>query len=298
MHNAPIALLLAGLAVGGGGFHARGSIEPYDLTGKPAWQAVLPDELAEVSGLAIAPDGRLFAHGDEQAVIYRLDPRTGKVLGTFALASMGREPDLGKKRKPGPGGGAVVGDFEDLAIVGDRFFLVTSNGVLLEFKEGPDGTEVPYIAHVTGLGRVCEVEGLAHDAMAGALLLLCKDRRGKSRVSQVQVYAWSLRDGRLAPAPRLVVPYAELARLTGAAGFNGSAIAVTPGGKSFLLVAGPQRTFAEIGRDGRVLRGGAFPQGVQRQPEGAAFARNGTLLISSEAAGQRPTLAAYLPAKR
>jgi hypothetical protein len=292
-------LSVAGLAMGGAslalGADASGL---YDLAGKPAWQAVLSDELAEISGLAFAPDGRLFAHGDEQGVVHRLDPRSGKILGNFGLETTGDEPDLGKKRKGTATGNAVVGDFEGIAIAGDRFFLVTSNGVLAEFKEGHNGSRVRYTAHATGLEPVCEIEGVDHDASAGDLLLLCKDSRGKARMTEVRVYAWSVRSGRLDPKPRLVVPYRELARFTGASVFNGSAIAVTPGGKSFVLLAGPQQTFAEIGRDGRVLRGGAFPRGLQRQPEGAAFAPDGTLLIASEAAGQRATLSGYLPLKR
>jgi hypothetical protein len=289
-------ILLAAVAVGGAG-QESGFIAPYDLTGKPAWQSALPAELVEISGLAFAADGRLFAHGDERGVVYRLDPRSGKVLATFALAATGREPDLGKKGGSGSHG-VVLGDFEDIAVVGDRFFLVTSNGVLLEFKEGQNGARVPYTAHLTGLGRLCELEGLGHDAATDVLLLLCKDRRGKGRLSQVQAYAWSLKDGRVTSKPRLTVSYAELARTTGAAAFNGTAIAVAPGGKSFLLVAGPQQAFAEIGRDGRVLRGGAFPRGLYRQPEGAAFGPDGTLLIASEGAGRAATLAGYLPSGR
>ena len=63
-------------------------------------------------------------------------------------------------------------------------------------------------------------------------------------------------------------------------------------------MAGTQRAFLEIDRNGKVLSGGLFPPGVQRQPEGVAFAPDGSLLVSSEAAGRRATLAGYLPASR
>lgn len=290
---------VAGLALCGTGLQDRsGTLERYDLAGKPAWQVVLPDALAEISGLAFTPDGRLFAHGDEQAILHQLDPRSGRIVSAFALAATGRESDLGKRRRPGQAGGSVVaGDFEDIAIVGDRFFLVTSNGILLEFREGRNGSQVPYTAHLTGLGRVCEIEGLAHDVPAGALLMLCKNRPGRGRVTQVQAYAWALKTGRVAAAPRFSIPYSTLARVTGAREFNGSAIAVSPGGRSFVLVAGPQQTFAEVTPDGRVLRGGAFPRGIHRQPESAAFAPDGSLVIGSEAAGRHATLAGYLPAR-
>jgi hypothetical protein len=270
----------------------------YDLTARPAWQAVLPDELAEISGHAFTPDGRLYAHGDELALIYRLDSRSGRVLGWFAVAPTGREPNLGKRQKAAARRGAVAGDFEDIAIVGDRFFLVSSTGVLLEFREGRDGGQVPYQAYATGLTGKCEIEGLAHDASTKSLLLLCKDRTGKGKEASVALYGWSLETGRMAAEPRLVVPYSALARVTGAAEFNGSAIAANPDGRSFLLVAGPQQLFAEVDRQGQVLRGGRFPRGVYRQPEGAAFAPDGSLLISSEAAGRQATIGGYLPAKR
>jgi hypothetical protein len=270
----------------------------YDLTARPTWQAVLPDELAEISGHAFTPGGRLYAHGDELALIYRLDPRSGRVLGWFAVAPTGREPNLGKRQKGAARMGAVAGDFEDIAIVGDRFFLVSSNGVLLEFKEGRDGGQVPYRAHTTGLTGKCEIEGLAHDAATKSLLLLCKDRTGKGKEASVELYGWSLETGRMATEPRLSVPYSALARVTGAAEFNGSAVAANPDGRSFLLVAGPQQLFAEVDRQGQVLRGGRFPRGVYRQPEGAAFAPDGSLLISSEAAGRQATIGGYVRAKR
>ena len=270
----------------------------YDLTARPAWQAALPDELAEISGQAFTADGRLFAHGDEQALIYRLDARSGRILDRFAVARTGHDPNMGKKprgRRHDPR--AVAGDFEDIAIVGARFFLVSSNGVLLEFQEGRAGALVPYQAHDTRLAGRCEVEGLAHDGATESLLLLCKDRRGKGKLAQVEVYAWSLETGRLTPSPRFSSASSALARVTSAAEFNGSAIAATPKG-SFLLVAGPQQAFAEIDGAGRIVRGGAFPRGIYRQPEGAAFAPDGSLLISSEAAGGQASIAGYLPAKR
>ncbi|HET8624717.1 MAG TPA: hypothetical protein VFM14_14225 [Gemmatimonadales bacterium] len=283
------AALMLGLAV----------LLGYDLTARPAWQTVLPDELAEISGHAFTPDGRLYAHGDELGVIYRLEPRGGRVLGWFTVAPTGRDPNLGRKQKGAAFRlGAVSGDFEDIAIVGDRFFLVSSNGVLLEFRQGRDGGQVPYQTHTTGLTGKCEIEGLAHDASTRSLLLLCKNPRGKGKETSVELYAWSLKTGRVATEPRLSVPYAALAQATGVAKFNGSAIAANPNGKSFLLVAGPQQTFAEVDRSGRVLRGGRFARGVYRQPEGAAFAPDGSVLISSEAAGGRATIAGYVPATR
>ena len=268
-----------------------GGIEAYDLGSPPTAQVPLPDELHEISGLAVSADGRVFAHGDEEGAVYQVDPHSGRVTKRFALAATGSDPDLGKKSRPG----RLAGDFEDIAIVGDRFFLVSSNGVLLEFAEGQDGGTVPYRAYPTGLEKVCEVEGLAHDRSTESLLLLCKTMRGRSERQQVAVYAWSLTDRTLGDAPRLAVPSSELDRVTGGKGFNGSAVALAPGGKSLLMVAGPQHLFAEVAVDGAPVRGGAIDRSTHPQPESLAFLPDGTLLVASEGGKSEAVLARYSP---
>jgi hypothetical protein len=265
----------------------------YRLDRAPTSRVTLPAELHEVSGLAVTGDGRLFAHGDEHGVVFQIDPATGEVVKRFSLQPGAQEVDLGKKSRDG----RVAGDFEDIAVVGDRFFLVTSNGVLVEFREGQDGGAVPFTAYPTSLADGCEVEGLAHDPASDALLLLCKQMKDKAVRHLVEIYSWSLRDRRLDPKPRLTVPFASLAPLTGAKAFNGSALVFMPGGKSLAMVAGPQQVFAEIGLDGKPLTGGALDRTAQPQPEGMAFLPDGTLLVSSEGGKGQASIGAYQPSK-
>ena len=270
-----------------------GGIAVYDLASPPSSLVRLPTELREISGLAVSADGRLFAHGDEDATVYQLDPHSGRLTKGFTLAATGSDPDLGKKTRDG----RLAGDFEDIAVVGDRFFLVSSNGMLLEFSEGEDGASVPYRAYPTGLEQVCEVEGLAHDPSTKSLLLLCKTMREKSERQQVTVYSWSLADRTRRDRPRLAVPWSALTRVTGGKGFNGSAIALAPG-QSLLMVAGPQRLFAEVGSDGAPLRGGSMDQDTHPQPESLAFLPDGSLLVASEGGKGEAVLARYSPGQR
>ena len=271
----------------------EGMLARYRLDRAPTSRVTLPAELHEVSGLAVTGDGRLFAHGDEHGVVFQVDPATGEIVKRFSLQPGAQEVDLGKKSRDGQ----VAGDFEDIAVVGDRFFLVTSNGVLVEFREGQDGGAVPFTAYPTPLADGCEVEGLAHDPASDALLLLCKQMKDKAARHLVEIYSWSLRDRRLDPKPRLTVPFASLAPLTGAKAFNGSALVFMPGGKSLAMVAGPQQVFAEIGLDGKPLTGGALDRASQPQPEGMAFLPDGTLLVSSEGGKGQASIGAYQPSK-
>lgn len=271
----------------------RGVLEHYDLSGAPSWQVMLPKELAEISGLAFTSDGRLFAHGDQNAAIWQLDARSGKLIKTFTVESKGKhdDPDAGKKAAKKHD--ALAGDFEDIQIVGDRFFLISSNGILIEFREGADGADVPYTSYDTGLGKVCEIEGLTYDESSRALLILCKHPHTKELADQVVVFAWSLDRKSLDDRPRIDLPYAKLAGATHAAVFHGSAFTFAPDRRSLMLVAGPQKTFVELGLDGALLGGGVLDKQSHLQPEGIAFAPDGTLLISDEAAGKQATLAGY-----
>ncbi len=266
-----------------------GVLAHYDLTGKPAWQAKLPKDLEEISGLAFGGDGRLFAEGDQDGTIWQLDARSGKVLKTFRLAPTGHDPDMGKKQKAG----VVTGDFEDIQIVGDRFFLISSTGTLLEFREGADGARVPYTAYDTGLGKACEIEGLAHDATTRALLILCKHAQRDDWKDEVVAVGWSLERKATDVAPRFRIPYARTAAVTGDRAFHGSAVAYAPDGGSLVLIAGPQESFVELSPVGAVIAGGQLDHGAHRQPEGIAFAPDGTLLISDEGAGKRATISGY-----
>ena len=92
----------------------------------------------------MTPDGRLFAHGDEKATIHEIDPATGEVGKRFFL-----------------GNHTARDDFEGIAIVGERFFLISSLGILYEFREGDDREEVAYTRFDTGVGGRCDAPRFA-----------------------------------------------------------------------------------------------------------------------------------------
>lgn len=250
----------------------------YDPTGAPLWRAELPDDLAEISGLAFTPDGRLLAHGDEQALVWILDPKTRQVAGRFGLV--------------GPAG-LLRADFEDIQVVGERLFLLTSGAEIYESRIGKDGATLEARRRVRGLGSACEAEGLTWDEPTNSLLLLCKSTRSRKWKDYVVVVAVSAEDWRFEEKPRLAVPTSRLKDVTGEKRFNGSAIARHPRTGNFLLVAGPQRAFVEVTPSGQVVGGARLEKDRHRQPEGIAVAPDLTLLISDEAAGKEATITAY-----
>jgi hypothetical protein len=279
MYLVPVLLLALALAACAEAQSASpGGLGHYDLDGPPSARIELPNELAEISGLAFTDDGRLLAHGDERAVIYQIDFPSGKMVKRFAI---------------GDAGGPLLGDFEDIQVVGDRVFLVTSAGVLVEAREGRDGETVPLVRRTRGLGGACEVEGLSWDAPSSSMLLLCKQAQGKRWKDQLVILAVNPATGEFESEPRLAVSHADLERATGVKQFAGSAMVRYPRSGTWILLSGLAHAYAEIDTAGKVLGGGRLKQKRHRQPEGIAIAPDLTLLISDEAAGAKATITGY-----
>lgn len=268
-------LLLAGLLILGGGCSEEpGHVafefgdrryDPVDFT-----QWALPDGLREVSGLALGPDERLFAHGDEEATIHELDLAGGQVRKRFHV---GNPP--------------LAGDFEGLAWTGEAFYLVTSDGTLLRFQEGAEAENVAFERIETGFGRQCEIEGLHAVAAGSTLLLACKTPRRADREGRLTVLAWSLAEGRPSPQQNVVVSQLP-------APFAPSGLTCCVGSGNLVLVAARQRAVLEVGRQGELIRALRMPgDGRHPQMEGVELTSTGNLIIADEGGSGRGRLGVY-----
>lgn len=255
-----------------------GALSHYRLDAAPNFRFELPKPLAEISGMAYTSDGQLLAHGDERAVIWRIDPKKQKVGEEFGFTRRGH---------------LVHGDFEDLQVVGERVFLLASSGELLEGRLVSGGRVVEAVKRGAGLGGTCEAEGLAWDEATRSLLLLCKQVQSRRWRHQVVILAISVESWRFEEKPRLAIPMTQLARVTGTKRFSGTALTRHPRSGTFLLLAGPERAYAEVDASGKVLGGGRLDSDRHRQPEGIAVAPDLTLLISDEGAGKKATITGY-----
>ncbi|HRP09589.1 MAG TPA: SdiA-regulated domain-containing protein [Terricaulis sp.] len=243
------------------------------FAGEAAQQWRLPIQLAEISGLAVSPDGRLFAHDDERAVIYELDAAEGRIVKQFALG----EP-------------IETGDFEGLAISPDgAFHLITSRGRIYTFREGADGAQVPYETADSGMREICEIEGLAYLAADQSLIIACKRMRDRAMRDNVSLYKW--RPGAPA-APWISIPEADLATRAGVKDFRPSSVEIDPVSGRILLLSGNDGALAELSPEGEVLAVRGLGAG-HAQAEGVTIAADGSLIISDEAAGGQAMLSRY-----
>lgn len=267
-----LALATAGVLTGSG----DAWLPRYDLS-RAAEVHGLPRALDEASGLAIDPSGRLFTHHDETSAVYELDPGTGRVVKRFHAARRG-----------------IRGDFEGLALAEGRFFLVSSDGILLEFREAGGDEVAPAREVRTGLGGLCEVEGLAYHPATSSLLLPCKTPRRRELRERLVVFAVPLATLVPDPEPRVSLPLRDLERLGLGRDFHPSAIDVHPSGNLF-LVAAREEAIVELSPRGAPLSASRLPRRLHPQAEGLAFGPDSTLWIVDEGGGGRGRLSRHPP---
>ncbi|MGH7694686.1 MAG: hypothetical protein ACRENH_06880 [Gemmatimonadaceae bacterium] len=251
-------------------------LDRIDFREKYASHVKLPRALQEISGLAVTSDGRVFAHGDERAIVVQIDACAAKAVKSFAL-----------------GAPPVRGDFEGIAVVGERFFLVTSTGRLYEFREGPDASAVPFSVRDTGFGKVCEIEGLAYDPGDRALLMGCKQPLRRELRAAIHVLRWSLDRSAAADPPSLTIPLGDVVKNVEGKAFHTSAIERDARSGHYLLVAGPERAIAEVTAQGSFVAARDLRRPLHPQPEGLTLLGDSVLVIGDEGANGRASITCY-----
>jgi uncharacterized protein YjiK len=243
-------------------------------------QWALPDKLREISGLTLTSDQRLLAVADEEAIIYEIDTSDGRLVKAFAIG----EPTL-------------RGDFEGIAVLADKVWLVDSDGRLYSFVESANGQRVSHQRIKTGLDDECEFEGLTGDARSGHLLLVCKESRKKKK--GLRLFEWLVADDDKQEAVVTDLPEDAMSEAIGEKRVNPSGISIDPATGNLFIVAAKQHAVFELSRDGRlidvIMR---LDKRRHRQPEGIAITADGRLIIADEAGNGSARLTIYSQEKQ
>lgn len=226
----------------------------------------LPPSLREISGLAWYGNA-LLAHQDESGRLFRIDPVQGSVTNWSVLERSVRD------------------DFEGLAIIDSAAWLMTSRGRLYSFPARTSERPLPWRMVETGLGKSCELEGLAA-LPDGVLLLPCKAGVG----DDVVIYRWDTRTGKLATPASIRVAAAALAK-AGVRRIRPSAIEWDAASRHLLVVSSSPAMLLELDGGGSVvalvnLKG-------HPQPEGLALSPTRTLYVGDEGGQGRGSLSRY-----
>jgi uncharacterized protein YjiK len=236
----------------------------YDSERFVEWR--LPASLRELSGLAVDGRGRLFGHDDEHAIVYQIDHQEGRFVKRFGL-----------------GRPVAAGDFEGIVWIDDEVVLTTSDGDLYIAAEGDDRQAVPYRVVRTGLGKLCEIEGVEWNPDGRLLLFACKRPRAEHLKGTVSILAWSLDHRMLDEARSISFPIASVRERIGVRRLAPSGIARASQTGTLVLVAAQQRALLVISPEGEVLTAVRLPLGYgTQQMEGVALLPDGELVIGSE----------------
>ena len=152
---------------------------------------------------------------------------------------------------------------------------------------------MPFSTSRTGIGRSCEIEGLAWNAGRDSLLFACKAPRVAALRNLLAVFGWS--PTKPAPAAKLSiqVPLSDVASRLGHRDFLPSELLRDPATGHFLLLAARAHALVEITPQGEVVHAARLQRTLHPQAEGLAFSGDGSLFISDEATGGRATLTTY-----
>ena len=249
-------------------------LDQYDLSGNRPVRHTLSPALREVSGLAWSLDGRLFAHADESATISELDVSNGTVRKSFRLGAV-----------------AEIGDFEGIAIAGERFFLVTSQGLIYAAREGEANTAVRFDRYDSGAGAACEIEGLAYDARGDRLLLPCKNALRREFRNRLIVMAVPVRTMRVQNELAVSIPFAELPPAL-RRGVQPTSIEIHPRTGNWMVLSSAPAALIELDGQGKLVNTAALPK-RHSQAEGLTFTSDLSMLISDEGGKGLGTLTSY-----
>ncbi|HEU4879180.1 MAG TPA: SdiA-regulated domain-containing protein [Gemmatimonadaceae bacterium] len=235
---------------------------------------IMPTELREISGLALTPDGRLFAHDDEISRIYEIDARRGTIVKSFLV------------------GKGLHGDFEALTVAGSDMYLLQSNGTLYRFKEGDNGKIVPYQKLDLHLKKECEFEGVTYQADSAWLVLPCKTVRTKSLKDDMVMYRWKIGTNDSTGISMLTVPQSEAVGSNKWKNFRPSDITIDPATGDYVIISSIDKGLVVMGTDGEVIRSEKLP-GKHHQAEGVAITKDSLLIISDEASTKPAAITLY-----
>jgi uncharacterized protein YjiK len=148
----------------------------------------------------------------------------------------------------------------------------------------------------TGIGKICEIEGLAADSRGDRLYFACKGSPKGGNRDYLQIVIWSTTTGEKVDS--LKVPLAPITSALHVDHFNPSGIAIDPVTGHFIIVAARQKSLLEIAADGQLVavRRLRMPN-RHRQAEGIELTVDGRLLIADEGGDKKARLAIYEPRK-
>ena len=238
---------------------------------EPISQWNLPNGLQEISGLAVASPTSVFAHNDEYGIVYEVSLTSGKVTRAFAL-----------------GDPTIAEDFEGIASTDDRIYLITSDGRLFEADIGDHRGRVRYNVYDTGIGDLCEVEGLSVGLAPGEFLILCKQALKKKSRLKLQIYKWNINERRPPAQSWLDIAYKDFLKKSEYPDFRAAGLEWDAREGRVVVISSRSSSLYFFNEEGRLLDDLALPSSAHAQSEGVTISPAGEFIVADEGKKRGP----------
>ena len=228
---------------------------------------IMPASLLEISGISFK-DGNsniLYAEQDEEGKVFYLKPGDTKAQHT----------KFGKN-----------GDYEDVAICGDKVILLRSDGSLYVFPFSemgkPEAANVQEYKNVLSPG---EYEGLCCDNLSNQLYVLCKICQDADASKAATGYILSVTaQGTIEQQGSFSISVNEIAAMAKEKKmmFHPSALALQPVSHNWYILSSVNKLLVITDRNWKVIEVHHLNPSIYAQPEGIVFDKNANLYISNE----------------
>lgn len=271
-------------------------IDPTDLprtyhysVNSPQLTFDMPEDLLEISGLTLSPDGKnLCAVNDEMGIIFFINKENGTVE---------KRVQFGKE-----------GDYEGIEAVGEKIYIVKSTGTVYDVQ-GFEKDTITLKKSKYLLKKENDSEGLGYDLVNNRLLLVCKGapclKTNSTEIncsSKRSVYSLNLDDDSFSPKPVFEITLSAIQEFLkenktaeelllfknyltpkdDIFKFSPSALAIHPFTQEIYILASKGKTFVVLRPDGSIAEVEKLDKKIHVQPEGIAFDEDGTMYISNE----------------
>lgn len=254
---------------------------------KPDVSFILPDTLREISGLTIIDSTTFACIQDENGILFIYDVIKNEIKSQHKFHK--------------------DGDYEELARVGDKMYVLRSDGKIYKISNylAEDLKIKEYDTEIPANNN----EGLCYDETNNRLLVGCKGKFGKEskHKSKRAIYAFDLEENKLSGKPVFkfdiheiedyIVEHAikipQKASQTDqepSIEFMTSAISIHPITKQLYLLSAKDHLLFIIEPDGSIYHIEPLDPILFNKPEGITFFDNGDMLISNEGQDKKPTL--------
>jgi hypothetical protein len=225
---------------------------------------ILPKDLLEISGIVHLRDVRFAAINDEDGELFFINLE---------------DNDMQKFRFKGKG------DYEDLAKIDSTFYVLESNGNIIEIA-------APYDKHNTYKfdRKHMEFESLAYYKKENKLVMITKDQRNKK--NGITAISFDLTRKAYDPEPFFNISLKEVFTIVTNYEMEckPSAAAINPVNQKLYVIASVGKVLIQCSRNGKLEKIYKINPAQFPQPEGITFADNGDMYISNEGADGKATI--------